>query len=147
MMLDQLLTPEQAAERLLVHKDTILEWLRSGQLKGRKAGRLWRIRERDLEAFLVEPEPTGIEQTCPVCQHGARVRHFGNTIEGRRVECPQCGTYDAEGILWPMFQTVKYDAERQLLRTLSDYLKEKSERNHIVTITQQNWRLLAGEAS
>jgi excisionase family DNA binding protein len=53
---DQLLTPEQAAERLLVTKKTIVEWLRSGQLKGRKAGRLWRIRERDLDAFLVEPD-------------------------------------------------------------------------------------------
>jgi excisionase family DNA binding protein len=56
MMVDKLLTPEQAAERLLVAKKTILDWLRTGQLKGRKAGRLWRIRERDLEAFLVEPE-------------------------------------------------------------------------------------------
>lgn len=55
-MADQLLTPEQAAERLLVAKKTILTWLRTGQLKGRKAGSLWRIRERDLEAFLVEPE-------------------------------------------------------------------------------------------
>jgi len=39
-MADQLLTPEQAAERLLVAKKTILDWLRTGQLKGRKAGRL-----------------------------------------------------------------------------------------------------------
>jgi len=145
-MADQLLTPEQAAERLLVAKKTILDWLRTGQLKGRKAGRLWRIRERDLEAFLVEPEPTGVEQTCPVCQHNACVRHLGNTIEERRVECPQCGIYNAEGVLWPMFQTVKYDSEKQLLRTLSDYLRQESERGQIITVTQDNWRLLAGEA-
>jgi excisionase family DNA binding protein len=62
-MADQLLTPEQAAERLLVAKKTILDWLRTGQLKGRKAGRLWRIRERDLEAFLVEPDiPATVEK-------------------------------------------------------------------------------------
>jgi excisionase family DNA binding protein len=62
-MADQLLTPEQAAERLLVAKKTILDWLRTGQLKGRKAGRLWRIRERDLEAFLVEPDiPQAVEK-------------------------------------------------------------------------------------
>jgi len=54
--MDTLLTVEQAAERLLVAKKTIVGWLRSGQLKGCKAGRLWRIRERDLEAFLVEPD-------------------------------------------------------------------------------------------
>jgi excisionase family DNA binding protein len=61
--MDKLLTVEQAAEHLLVAKKTVLEWLRSGQLKGRKAGRLWRIRERDLEAFLVEPElaPVGTD--------------------------------------------------------------------------------------
>jgi excisionase family DNA binding protein len=63
MTVDLLLTPEQPAERLLVTKKTILEWLRSGQFKGRKAGRLWRIRERDLEAFLVEPDiPETVEK-------------------------------------------------------------------------------------
>ena len=63
MMVDKLLTTEQAAERLLVTKKTIVGWLRSGQLKGRKAGRLWRIRERDLEAFLVEPDlPESVEK-------------------------------------------------------------------------------------
>jgi excisionase family DNA binding protein len=62
-MMDKLLTTEQAAERLLVTKKTIVDWLRSGQLKGRKAGRLWRIRERDLEAFLVEPDiPATVEK-------------------------------------------------------------------------------------
>jgi excisionase family DNA binding protein len=55
--MEKLITPEDAAERLAVSKNTILDWLRSGQLKGVKAGRLWRLRERDLEEFLKEPEP------------------------------------------------------------------------------------------
>jgi excisionase family DNA binding protein len=57
-MFEPLLTPKQAAARLLVSEKAVLDWLRLGTLKGVKAGRQWRIRERDLEAFLVEPEPT-----------------------------------------------------------------------------------------
>jgi excisionase family DNA binding protein len=56
-MVERLITPEDAADRLAVSKNTILDWLRSGQLRGVKAGRLWRLRERDLEEFLKEPEP------------------------------------------------------------------------------------------
>lgn len=56
-MVEPLMTPKQAAVRLLVSEKTVLDWLRRGQLKGVKAGRLWRVRARDLEAFLVEPEP------------------------------------------------------------------------------------------
>ncbi len=54
--MEKLITPEYAADRLAVSKNTILDWLRSGQLKGVKAGRLWRLRERDLAEFLKEPE-------------------------------------------------------------------------------------------
>jgi excisionase family DNA binding protein len=50
--MEKLLTPEEAAERLAVSPKSIREWLRQGKLKGVRAGRLWRIRERDLEAFL-----------------------------------------------------------------------------------------------
>jgi excisionase family DNA binding protein len=54
---DRLMTPKQAAERLIVTEKTVLDWLRAGTLKGYKAGKLWRIKERDLEAFLREPVP------------------------------------------------------------------------------------------
>ena len=54
---DKLLTPEQAAERLAIKPRTIREWLRNTDkgkpgLKGIKIGKLWRIQESDLEAFL-----------------------------------------------------------------------------------------------
>jgi excisionase family DNA binding protein len=49
---DPLLTPEQVAERLHISRLTIGNWLRSGKLKGVKVGRLWRVRESDLETFL-----------------------------------------------------------------------------------------------
>jgi excisionase family DNA binding protein len=53
---DPVLTPEQVAERLHISRLTIGNWLRSGKLKGVKVGRLWRVRERDLEAFLKQGE-------------------------------------------------------------------------------------------
>ena len=49
---EKLYTVEQAAEQLQVDPESIRIWLRSGKLKGNKVGRLWRIKERDLEAFL-----------------------------------------------------------------------------------------------
>jgi len=55
-MKERLLTPVEAAERLSVSRKSILDWLRSGKLKGVKVGKLWRIREADLEAFLKEPK-------------------------------------------------------------------------------------------
>jgi len=49
---EKLLTPEDTAKALSVKPETVREWLRTGKLKGVKMGRLWRIRESDLEAFL-----------------------------------------------------------------------------------------------
>jgi excisionase family DNA binding protein len=52
--LDRVLTPQQVAERLQVTVQTVVRWLRKGQLKGSKLGRLWRITEEDVDAFLQE---------------------------------------------------------------------------------------------
>lgn len=49
---EKVYTPKAAAEALEVHEETIRQWLRSGKLGGVKVGRLWRVRESDLEAFL-----------------------------------------------------------------------------------------------
>ncbi len=51
-MAAKLLTPEQAASRLAVSSRSIREWLRNGKLKGVKAGKLWRIRDNDIDDFL-----------------------------------------------------------------------------------------------
>ena len=48
-----ILTPEQAAERLQVRKSTVLEWLRSGKLKGSHLGyKTWRLTEADVDELL-----------------------------------------------------------------------------------------------
>lgn len=54
--MERLLSPDEAAERLAVSPKSIRKWLRRGKLKGVKAGRLWRIREQDLSAFLESNE-------------------------------------------------------------------------------------------
>ncbi len=48
----RLLKPEEAAEILGVNLGTVRRWLREGKLKGVKVGRLWRITEEDLKAFI-----------------------------------------------------------------------------------------------
>jgi excisionase family DNA binding protein len=54
---DRLITPKDAADRLAVSPSTVLLWLQTGELKGVKAGKLWRIRESAIDEFLKEPEP------------------------------------------------------------------------------------------
>ena len=51
-MEERLLTPEEVAEKLRVARRTVYTWLHEGRLRGRKAGRWWRIRPEDVELFL-----------------------------------------------------------------------------------------------
>jgi excisionase family DNA binding protein len=57
-MVEKLYTPEQTAEILQVTPKTVRHWLQTKQLKGVLAGRFWRIKESDLQAFLRAPEQT-----------------------------------------------------------------------------------------
>jgi excisionase family DNA binding protein len=50
--LEKLLTPEEVAERLVVKSTTVREWLKKGELTGVKLGRVWRVREEDLKAYI-----------------------------------------------------------------------------------------------
>jgi excisionase family DNA binding protein len=54
---EQLLSPEQVAERLQVSEYTAVKWLREGRIKARKLGKFWRVKAEDLEAFINEPPP------------------------------------------------------------------------------------------
>lgn len=68
-MAEVLLTPEEAAKILSVSPATIREWIRTGKLQARKAGRLWRVRERDLETFLDGSSTAGIEESGIVAEN------------------------------------------------------------------------------
>jgi excisionase family DNA binding protein len=52
---EKVYSPEAAAEALGVKPETIRQWLRSRKLGGVKVGRLWRVRESDLQKFLQTP--------------------------------------------------------------------------------------------
>lgn len=56
-------TPERVAERLSVRPKTVRDWLKRGRIKGIKIGRLWRIRERDLDAFLSDQQDKMDDET------------------------------------------------------------------------------------
>ncbi|MHB1255259.1 MAG: helix-turn-helix domain-containing protein [Dethiobacteraceae bacterium] len=45
-------TPEEVAEILKTHRETVYNWLRSGKLKGVKVINLWRISETELKRLL-----------------------------------------------------------------------------------------------
>jgi len=52
MVLTDLLTPDEAAKILKVNVRTVTNLIRAGELRGVKIGRVWRIREEDLQAFI-----------------------------------------------------------------------------------------------
>ena len=49
---DEFLTPEEVAEGLKVKATTVREWLKAGDLRAAKLGRVWRIRVSDLDEFV-----------------------------------------------------------------------------------------------
>ena len=61
MQQEQWLTVAQIADRLQVHHETVRRWLRDGRLLGRNFGGKsgYRVREKDLEAFLAEDPQEG----------------------------------------------------------------------------------------
>lgn len=50
--MEQYLTSEQVAKLLQVHPFTVLKYLKDGRIKGVKMGRVYRIKESDVEEFL-----------------------------------------------------------------------------------------------
>jgi len=48
----QILTVDQAAEKLQMTTKVVREYLRIGKLPGRKVGRAWRVLESDLEHWI-----------------------------------------------------------------------------------------------
>ena len=50
--MEPIYTPKEVAAMLKVTEKSIMTWLRKRQLKGIRAGRLWRVRESDLQEFL-----------------------------------------------------------------------------------------------
>jgi excisionase family DNA binding protein len=54
----ELLDSEEVAEYLGVERTTVQRWCRSGQLRGLKIGKGWRIRRDALEGFLKQSENT-----------------------------------------------------------------------------------------
>lgn len=57
--MENYLTPEDIVESLKVKKTTVWTWLRTGKLKGTKTGKIWRIKESDMNDFLKQ---TGFRQ-------------------------------------------------------------------------------------
>jgi excisionase family DNA binding protein len=65
---ERLLSPDDAAERLGVAPKTVRAWLRTGKVRGVRAGRLWRLRPEDLP--------------------GRRPDAFGQPVEADEAEAP-----------------------------------------------------------
>jgi len=52
--IDKLLTPDEVAQRLGITPNTVRIYLREGRIKALKVGKLWRVRESDLQKHIEE---------------------------------------------------------------------------------------------
>ncbi|MDD5748953.1 MAG: helix-turn-helix domain-containing protein [Actinomycetota bacterium] len=68
-----LLSPREVAEILSVTPGAVRNWVRKGELKGYKVGRLIRVRMEDVEAFL---GVKGFAQVSPGTADGAKLRDY-----------------------------------------------------------------------
>lgn len=55
----EILTVEQAADYLQIHKVTVYKYIRTGLLPAAKLGKVYRIFRRDVEALLASLQTTG----------------------------------------------------------------------------------------
>ncbi len=56
--MDKMLTAQQACDALQCSLWWLRDQLKKGEIKGCKVGRAWRIKEKDLEAYLKSCEKT-----------------------------------------------------------------------------------------
>lgn len=61
-MQEQEYTVEEVARRLRVSEMTVIRRIAAGKLRARREGHVWRINERDLEAYLHETYEQGKPQ-------------------------------------------------------------------------------------
>lgn len=54
MLDEKFYTTDQVARMLQIHPFTVLKFIKQGRLKGIKLGRVYRIMEKDINAFLEE---------------------------------------------------------------------------------------------
>src|SRR5438309_688243 len=86
-------TPAEVAARLKVKQRTVMEWLRTGQLRGVKlgpGGRLWRVRAADLDTFAEAPAGPAGAVSRPWRRYNAReVQEFldADRLDPETVEC------------------------------------------------------------
>ena len=125
---DRLITPKEAADRLAVSPSTVLLWLQTGQLKGVKAGKLWRIRERAIDEFLKEPEPV---------RQPPRADRFGwgpGDITVRKPTAEEAKGFSEDVINWERYDALKAQglSQRQIAHemgiprtTLQERLKKR----------------------
>ncbi|MFA5828972.1 MAG: helix-turn-helix domain-containing protein [Candidatus Gracilibacteria bacterium] len=62
-MEENILTPDQVAQKLQMHPFTVLKFIKQGKLKASKLGRVYRIRESDVSRFLDEQAETSVAKS------------------------------------------------------------------------------------
>ncbi len=73
-MNEKFFTTEQVANILQVHPFTILKFIKQGKLKGIKLGRVYRIKESDVEDFLEERMTKTVKKVIPKTEKPKQVQ-------------------------------------------------------------------------
>ena len=82
---------------------------------------------------------------CPLCAHPAQLRDNENAIDTLSVACMTCGKFSLPGLLFFTFFDFhnSESSEKALLRYLSGYTRQASERGEEIFLDVDNWNEFA----
>jgi len=95
----ELLTIQEAADYLRVCEKTLYRWLRAGKIRGYRAGRQWRLRRSDLDAWLLAQQnhrPTR-EGPGAILARLRELRRRNRELLGREVSAEELRQWIDEG--------------------------------------------------
>ncbi len=80
----ELISMEEAIERLKTTRPTFARWLKSGKIRGHKIGRQWRFYPKDIDAFL-KGQPVEAELPADIGPLLEQIRAYYERIRGSKV--------------------------------------------------------------
>ena len=82
-------TPQEVADELKVEARTIHSWLREGQIKGVKVGRLWRIPHSEIERSKGS-DKSSFDKECSIpVEKSHNMKDYDSTYKKYKIEVPE----------------------------------------------------------
>lgn len=130
---EKILTPDQVAQILQVHPFTVLKFIKQGKLRASKLGRVYRIRQSDVEKFLDEQEAATASKSNKTTHLEADKQPAPKKKKSASVEAVKEGSEKAEtksGDLLEGEETLPTPVKESFVQSVSKKQEEQQTPNH-----------------